>query len=1134
MEDLVKELNVEGVRLARALCDEYTLKNADKPRFVAGAIGPTNRTLSLSPDVNDPGFRAVDFDMMVEVYLEQTRALGEGGADLILIETVFDTLNCKAAIVAVDTYAEESGNELPLIISGTITDQSGRTLSGQTTRAFWISISHAPRLLAVGLNCALGAEQMRPFLQELSEHASTAVIAYPNAGLPNEFGEYDETPKYFGDCIEEFLDSGFLNLVGGCCGTTAEHLAEVVTRVDKFKPRKIPTSSRVLELSGLEPVIYSPGSMFMNIGERTNVTGSRKFAKLITEDRLEDALAVALSQVEGGAQIIDINLDEGMLDSEELMKRFVNLLASEPEIARVPFMIDSSKWSVIEAGLKCLQGKGIVNSISLKEGEDAFRAVAKRIKQFGAAVVVMAFDEQGQADSIDRRKEICSRAYRILVDEVGFKAQDIIFDPNVLTVATGIDEHNDYAVSFIESVRWIKENLPRAKTSGGISNVSFSFRGNNRVREAMHASFLYHAIKAGLDMGIVNAGQLEVYEEIPKDLLEKVEDVLLNRNDGATEALVTFAEQVKGAGKGAQRASLDWRNAEVESRLSHSLIKGIVEFIDEDTEEARLKYGEGLKVIEGPLMDGMNVVGDLFGEGKMFLPQVVKSARVMKRSVALLIPYIEAEKAKQKAERKVGKVLLATVKGDVHDIGKNIVSVVLSCNGFEVTDLGVMVSAQKILDTAKEMNADVIGLSGLITPSLEEMVHVAKEMTRRGLTTPLLIGGATTSKRHTAVKIAPHYEHGALHVLDASKAVPVVGRLIDSEERPKLIASTRSEYSELKATFEESRGRRDYLSIAAARQNRAVIDWGSHSEKTPKTQEHTVLEEIGIEVLEEYIDWGPFFNAWEMKGRFPDILSSPRYGTEARSLYDDAKKALSALSKNPKVTPKAVFQIFSANAVGDDLELYEDESRTKVRASVHTLRQQGVKRKGIANLALADFVAPKASGKDYLGAFVVTAGDEIHAIADEFEKQLDDYNSILYKALGDRLAEAYAEYLHLRIRKDFWGYASEEEIGNEELIREKYVGIRPAPGYPACPDHTEKKTLFALLDVEKHIGVSLTENYAMWPPSSVSGFYFSHEQAKYFGLGRIEKDQVEEYAERKQLSVEEVEKWLAPNLNYEP
>lgn len=1136
MESLAYELNVEGAKLARKVCDEFTEREPEKPRYVAGAIGPTNKTASLSPDVNNPGFRAISFDELKDAYLQQVKGLVEGGVDLLIIETVFDTLNCKAAVYAIEEYFEDSGRTpLPVMISGTITDQSGRTLSGQTPEAFWISISHTKNLLSIGLNCALGARQMRPFLRELAECAWVPVSVYPNAGLPNEFGEYDETPSEFAAQVEDFLSSGFVNIIGGCCGTTPEHIRAIAALVDKYSPRVVPERSRSLQLSGLEPMIYTEDSNFLNIGERTNVTGSKKFEKLIQAEDLDAALEIARNQVEGGAQALDINLDEGMLDTEALMPRFIHLMSAEPDIARLPFMVDSSKWSVLLAGLKCLQGKGIVNSISLKEGEEQFLSQAREIRRFGAAVIVMAFDEQGQADNFERRIEICQRAYDLLTQKADFPPEDIIFDPNILTVGTGMEEHNDYAVSFIESTRWIKENLPYAKVSGGVSNVSFSFRGNNPVREAIHAAFLFHAVRAGMDMGIVNAGQLEVYEEVPKDLLERVEDVLLNRRPDSTERLIEFAETVKGKAKADDSERLKWRDAPVEERLSHALVKGILEFIDEDTEEARLKAARPLDVIEGPLMDGMNVVGDLFGSGKMFLPQVVKSARVMKKAVAHLIPYIEAAKEASAESTQKGKVLMATVKGDVHDIGKNIVGVVLACNNFEVIDLGVMVPCQTILEKAREENVDVIGLSGLITPSLDEMVFVAQEMSRLGFDIPLLIGGATTSRRHTAVKIAPKYAHGAVHVLDASRSVPVVSSLLNSELKDPFLTQVGEEYTALREDHAKRSSSRRFISLEKARENAFKTDWDERVPSVPSQLGVHVLEEVDLRVLREYIDWSPFFQTWDLKGKYPDILSAPRYGKEAQSVFDDANKLLDLIIEQGSLTAKGVYGIFPANSVGDDIEVYTDESRSKIRTVFHTLRQQAEKRSGVDNIALSDFIAPKASGvKDYLGAFAVTAGIGADELALKYVEALDDYQSIMVKAIADRLAEAFAEYLHKEVRTKYWGYSKDESLDNEGLIGEKYQGIRPAPGYPACPDHTEKRTLFELLDAERAVGIALTESCAMTPGASVSGLYFSHPGSKYFGLGRIELDQVKEYAARKKLPRSEVERWLSPVLNYEP
>lgn len=1132
-QEFIYELNIEAAKLAKEVATEVTKENPDKPRFVAGSFGPTNRSASLSPDVNDPGKRLITFDELVDAYAEQARGLIDGGVDILLVETIFDTLNAKAAIYAIDEVSKDRGVELPLMISGTITDNSGRTLSGQTTEAFWISISHAPNLLSVGLNCALGAEQMRPFIQAMSRVASVPVSAHPNAGLPNEFGEYDQSAREIAELITDFADSGFVNIVGGCCGTTPTHIKAIADAVANLQPRNVPEPSPYMQLSGLEPVTVRPESNFVNVGERTNVTGSRKFAKLIINEDYETALSIANDQVEGGAQILDVNMDEGMLESEDVMVRFLNLIAAEPDIAKLPIMVDSSKWTVLEEGLKCLQGKGIVNSISLKEGEEDFIKKAELIKRYGAAVIVMAFDEKGQADSYERRIEICERAYRILVDKVKFNPHDIIFDPNILTVATGIEEHNSYAVDYIKATKWIKENLPHAKVSGGVSNISFSFRGNNPVREAMHSAFLYHAIDAGMDMGIVNPGQLEVYEEIPKELLEKVEDVLLNKSPDATDALVTFAESFKSNGKVVRKDNLEWREAPVEERLRHALVKGIVEYIEQDTEEARQKVDRPIQVIEGPLMDGMNVVGDLFGAGKMFLPQVVKSARVMKKAVAYLVPYIEKEKELSGAKGPAGKVLMATVKGDVHDIGKNIVGVVLGCNNYEVIDLGVMVSAQKILDTAIEENVDVIGLSGLITPSLDEMVFVAKEMKRRGMNLPLLIGGATTSKIHTAVKIAPEYEHEVIHVLDASRSVPVVGKLLNEDDRKVLASDVSNEYAEMRASHAAKHSEKEFITLDVARSNRFNGHNNGYLPPSPKKTGITVIDDVSLETLREYIDWTPFFSTWEMKGRYPNILSSEKYGVEATKLFDDANALLDKMIADDSLKARGVVGIWEANAVGDDIEVYSNSNRDEIVATFHTLRQQGKKGDGVNNLALSDFVAPKDSGKaDYIGGFAVTAGIGVKELCAAYEADHDDYHSIMVKAIADRLAEAFAEYLHERVRKEIWGYASSEKLSNDELISESYQGIRPAPGYPACPDHTEKETLFRLLDATANAGVSLTESFAMMPAASVSGLYFSHPDSKYFGLGKIGKDQVEDYASRKGMGVDEVERWLGSSLNY--
>jgi 5-methyltetrahydrofolate--homocysteine methyltransferase len=1138
-EELVYEINFEAAKIAKEVAGEFRKKDSAKPRFVAGALGPTNKSLSLSPNVNDPGYRAVTFDETVQAYYDQTRGLVDGGVDIILIETIFDTLNSKAAIIAVQKYLDEKRIELPVMISGTIVDQSGRTLSGQTVEAFNISISHAKNLVSVGLNCALGAKQMRPFVQDLSNVSDKFLSVYPNAGLPNEMGGYDETPQSMATVLEDFLASGFVNIVGGCCGTTPEHIKEVARLVKNYKPRIPKKREPYLRLSGLEPVVLRPDSNFMNIGERTNVTGSKKFARLIKKNNYDEALSVARDQVDGGAQVLDINMDEGMLDSESAMTKFLNLLEAEPDIAKLPIMIDSSKWSVIEAGLKCLQGKGIVNSISMKEGEEIFKKHARKVLSYGAAVIVMAFDEKGQADTFERRIEICKRAYDILTKEIGFPPQDIIFDPNILAIATGIEEHNNYAVDYLEATRWIKQNLPLAKVSGGVSNLSFSFRGNDTVREAMHSAFLFHAIKAGMDMGIVNAGQLEVYEEIPKELLEEVEDVILNRKPDATERLIEFAETIKKKDKsalGGEEKKDEWRNLSVEERLKHALIKGIVDYIDKDVEEARLKYSQPLEIIEGPLMAGMNVVGDLFGAGKMFLPQVVKSARVMKKAVAILIPYIEAEKEKNQSTRERGKVLMATVKGDVHDIGKNIVGVVLGCNNYNVLDLGVMVHTEKILQTAIDEKADVIGLSGLITPSLDEMVHVAKEMERRGMNLPLLIGGATTSRVHTAVKIAPNYSGAVIHVLDASRSVPVVSNLLNENEaeREKYVQSFKDEYRLLSEDYAKKKSEKNFVSLEEARNNRPKIDWDKTKIKKPNKLGITVLMNYPLSTIKNYVDWTPFFMTWELKGKYPSIFDDKTVGAEAKKLFDDANKLLDKVINEKLLVVNGVIGLFPANTVGvDDIEVYTDETRSGVKRVLHTIRQQMQKSSGEPNIALADFIAPKESGvEDYIGMFAVTAGIGIEELIKKFEKEHDDYNSIMIKAIADRLAEAFAEHLHELVRKEYWGYASEEKYSNEDLIKEKYIGIRPAPGYPAQPDHTEKSIIFSLLDVEKSTGIELTESMAMYPAASVSGLYFSHPEAKYFTVGKIGKNQVLDYHRRKGMSVEEIERWLSPILNY--
>ena len=1127
MERLAYELNVAGAAVARKAADAVMKQDPSRPRFVAGVLGPTNRTASMSPDVNDPAFRAVTFEQLRQAYAEQVRGLVEGGSDLLLVETIFDTLNAKAAFFAIDQYRQEQGVPIPVMVSVTITDQSGRTLSGQTIEAFWHSIADADPF-SVGINCALGAKQMRPYIEELSKRAPVYITCHPNAGLPNAFGGFDETPERMAEDLREFAGNGWLNIVGGCCGSTPEHIAAIAEAVCDLPPHAVVEPDHDTRLSGLEPLTIRPELNFVNIGERTNVTGSPKFSRLIREDQFEEALAVARQQVEGGAQLIDVNMDEAMLDSENAMVRFLNLIASEPDICRVPLMVDSSKWSVIEAGLQCVQGKGVVNSISLKEGEEKFKEQARLVKRYGAAVVVMAFDETGQADTIDRKVEICTRAYKILTEDVAFPPQDIIFDPNILTVATGIEEHNNYAVNFIEAVRQIKATLPHCKTSGGVSNISFSFRGNNVVREAMHSAFLYHAIKAGLDMAIVNAGQLGVYEEIPKDLLDLVEDVLLNRRPDATERLVDFAETVQQQGKAVVKADA-WREDTVEARLSHALVKGIVDYIDEDVEEARQQYDKPLKIIEGPLMDGMNVVGELFGAGKMFLPQVVKSARVMKKAVAYLLPFMDQEK-EASGSRAQGKVLLATVKGDVHDIGKNIVGVVLGCNNYEVIDLGVMVPCEKILTKAKEEQVDMIGLSGLITPSLEEMAYNAKEMARQGFDVPLLIGGATTSKAHTAVKIAPGYPEPVVHVTDASLAVNVVRQLLSKEEKPGFVEKVRQQQGQSREAYEGKKTQKKLLPLEEARQRRTPVDWHTSERVTPSFLGTRVIDDQPLSDLVPVIDWSPFFHTWELKGRYPQIFEDPIVGSRAKELFDDAQVLLKEILEKRLLTARAVYGLFPANSEGDDIEVYTDESRSEVLATFHTLRQQLEKPEGDANYAMADFIAPKSTGlADYLGGFAVTTGIGVEALCERFEKDHDDYNSIMAKALADRLAEAFAEWLHREVRKA-WGYGKEEHLSAEDLIRERYRGIRPAPGYPACPDHTEKRILFDLLEAEKVTGIHLTETFAMAPAASVSGLYFAHPQAKYFAVGKIDHDQVKDYAARKQMDVATVERWLSPNL----
>ncbi len=1134
LQNLAYEINLEAAKIAKKAAKKYTKANPKKPRFVAGSIGPMNVTASMSPDVNRPGYRAVEFDEIKEAYYDQAKGLMDGGADILLVETVFDTLNCKAALFAIQELFENTGKELPIMVSFTITDSSGRTLSGQTVEAFYNSVSHV-KLFSIGLNCSLGAQEMRPYLAELSKIADCYVSCYPNAGLPNAFGEYDETPDETGDYLKDFSLNGLVNMVGGCCGTTPDHIAAIVKAVEKAEIRQVPSITPNLRLSGLEAITVYPESNFVNVGERTNVTGSRKFSKLILGEKFEEALSVARHQVEGGAQVIDVNMDEGMLDSEGSMKHFLNLIASEPDISKLPIMVDSSKWSVIETGLKCLQGKGIVNSISLKEGKESFIEQASKVRKYGAAVVVMAFDEEGQADTIERKVEICQRSYDILTKEVGFPPQDIIFDPNIFAVATGIKEHNEYAIAFIEATRQIKERMPEVSVSGGVSNISFAFRGNNMVREAMHSAFLYHAIQAGMDMGIVNAGMIEVYEEIPKALLKLVEDVLFNRNEEATERLVDYAEKVKGKGK-VRKADLSWREASVEKRLEHSLVKGIVDFIEEDTEEAYQKYNSPIHVIEGPLMDGMNVVGDLFGSGKMFLPQVVKSARVMKKSVAYLNPYLEAEKKANNSQKAQSKILMATVKGDVHDIGKNIVGVVLACNNYDVIDMGVMVPAAQILKKAKEEKVDIIGLSGLITPSLDEMVFVAEEMEREGFDIPLLIGGATTSQMHTAVKIAPKYSGPTIHVQDASKSVPVANSLLSDNQKLAFVKEISEKYETFRARHASKKVSKKLLPITEARTNKWTCDWSQYKPAKPKYTGIKVWEDFPLQEIVPYIDWTPFFTSWQLRGKYPVILKDKNMGEEATRLFNDAQVMLKKIVSEKWLKAKAVIGLFPANSLAnDDIEVYADKKRTAHIATLSNMRQQVQKAKNLPNRSLSDFIAPLETGlNDHIGAFAVTSGIGIEKWIKKFEANNDDYNAILLKALADRLAEALTEYMHRLVRTDIWGYAKKEKLSNDELIAEKYQGIRPAPGYPACPDHTEKQKLFDLLGVEDKIGIKLTESFAMYPAASVSGWYFAHPESSYFGIGQVNKDQVKSLAERKGMSIKEMEKWLAPSLSYEP
>jgi len=1130
-EALVPELNYRAARLARIVADEVG-KREGRTCFVAGAIGPTNRTASLSPDVNDPGFRNISFDELVTTYAISARALLHGGADIFLIETIFDTLNAKAAIYAVQEVCEQVGVDVPIIISGTITDASGRILSGQTTEAFWNSIRHA-KPLAVGLNCAMGAHQLRPYAQELSRIADTNVCIYPNAGLPNAFGEYDETPQETAQILQEFAEAGLLNLVGGCCGTTPDHIRLIREAIIKTPRRTIANIPVKCRLSGLEPLNIGEDSLFVNVGERTNVTGSAKFRKLIEADNYTEALDVARQQVAGGAQIIDINMDEGMLDSQAAMVRFLNLVASEPDISRVPIMIDSSKWAVIEAGLKCVQGKPIVNSISMKEGEEAFLVHARKVRRYGAAVVVMAFDEKGQADSVERRLKICARSYKILTEQAGFPPEDIIFDPNIFAVATGIEEHNPYALEFIQAVEGIKKTLPHALISGGVSNVSFSFRGNEPVREAMHSVFLYHAVKAGMDMGIVNAGQLAIYEDIAPDLREIVEDVVLNRRADGTERLLEAAAKYKGEAGGKRQTDLEWRTWPVAKRLEHALVKGIDDYVLEDTEEARLSFERPLQVIEGPLMDGMNVVGDLFGAGKMFLPQVVKSARVMKRAVAHLVPFIEKEK--DGVKRANGRIVLATVKGDVHDIGKNIVGVVLQCNNYEVIDLGVMVSTEKILETAKREQVDLIGLSGLITPSLDEMVNVAREMKRQNLKFPLLIGGATTSPAHTSVKIAPEYAEPVVYVKDASRSVGVCQALLTQSQRASFIANNNIEHERRREQHANKRVKAPELSLTQARANRRKIDWSEYKPMRPALLGVHSFDDYPLNDLLGYVDWMPFFNAWEFSGKFPDILTDPVVGDAASNLYADARKMLKQIIGERWLKARAVVGYFPANAVDDDVEVYTDATRSKVLTKLCFMRQQKSKPAGQPHECLADYIAPKSSGvADFIGAFAVTTGVGIEQHVERFERNHDDYSSIMLKAIADRLAEACAEHFHERTRRELWGYAAAETLTNDQLIREEYHGIRPAPGYPACPDHTEKAKLWSLLDAERRSSIRLTESFAMYPTAAVSGWYIAHPQSRYFQVGKIDRDQVVDYAARKGFDLSEAERWLSPNLGYDP
>ncbi len=1137
LQDYVREMNLASAKIARIAADKYSLMDPSKPRFVAGALGPTNKTASLSPDVNDPGYRAVSFDDLYNAYYSQAEALLDGGVDILLVETIFDTLNAKAALVAIQDLFEKKGKNLPVMVSGTITDLSGRTLSGQTVEAFLNSVSHLD-LLSIGFNCALGAKELRPFVEELSGKAPFYTSVYPNAGLPNQFGGYDDTPSEMGAYIHDFLDHNFVNIVGGCCGTTPAHIREFARLAKTAGIRKVPPQKDFLKLSGLEPLTVFPGSNFINVGERTNVAGSKQFARLIREENFEEALRIARQQVENGAQILDVNMDDAMLESEKVMVKFLNLLSADPDIAKVPVMIDSSKWPVIEAGLKCMQGKAVVNSISLKDGEDAFILKAEKIHKYGAAVIIMAFDEKGQAANYEDKIRVCERAYKILTEQIHFPPSDIIFDPNILTVGTGIEEHNNYAIDYLRAIKWIKQNLPHARVSGGISNLSFAFRGNDTVREAMHAAFLYHAIQAGMDMGIVNAGNMPVYDEIPPDLLQLVEDVILNRRKDATERLIVYAEKVKDKGEKVQKVD-EWRSTDVNERLRHSLVKGITDFIEADTEEARQLFPRALEVIEGPLMDGMNIVGDLFGSGKMFLPQVVKSARVMKKAVAVLEPYIQKEKLLQPDQSTAnnksgkGKILMATVKGDVHDIGKNIVGVVLGCNNYEVIDLGVMVAAEKILETARKENVDVIGLSGLITPSLDEMVHVASEMQRQGLNIPLLIGGATTSEIHTAVKIDPQYNQMVVHVKDASRCVGVLSDLLSEESHDIFQGKINTKYDLLREKHERNRNQQQYLSLPAARRNKLHTDWQKVEIVQPSFLGNRTFDNYPLEDLRDYIDWTFFFHAWKIPGKYPAIFDDPVKGEEAGKLFRDANELLDRLISESMVQARGVAGFYPAQSSGEDVIVFDPQDAGKEITTIHFLRNQEIKDKDVPNLSLADFIAPAESGRtDYIGGFAVTAGIGIEKWVKYFEDRNDDYNSIMLKILADRLAEAFAERLHTLVRRELWAYAPTENLGIPQIIKEEYQGIRPAPGYPACPEHSEKKTLFDLLQAEANSGIILTESYAMYPAASVSGYYFSHPFSRYFNLGYITREQVTDYAIRKGIALQEAEKLLGPNLAY--